>query len=135
MAEASESDHIWQLVRTINQAWLQGKAERMAEVLHPAAVFVHANFAGRVEGREACVKSYADFSSQSKVHHFQEFDPHVDVTGDTAVATYRFQIKYDMGGKTFDEAGQDVLIFNRQDGRWQVVWRAIVPLPTSEKEA
>lgn len=69
------------------------------------------------------------------MHEFRELDPRVDVFGQTAVATYRFEIRYDMGDQSYDEHGQDVLVFARQDGRWQVVWRAILPVPSPEKAA
>lgn len=127
MAEVSEQ--IARVIQILNRAWLEGQFEKIGELLHPGVVFVHPNFGGRTVGREACAKSYADFMSQAKVHDFRESAAQIDVFASTAIAAYRFDIRYEMSGKTLDEAGRDVLILNREGDRWQVVWRAMVPLP------
>jgi ketosteroid isomerase-like protein len=57
---------------------------------------------------------------------FHEGDATIDVFGDTAIATYRFEIAYEMNGKTFSESGRDVFIFVRAEEGWQAVWRTVV---------
>jgi ketosteroid isomerase-like protein len=125
MPEAREE--ILQLIQTLNRSWLKGKFEKIPELLHPDVVFVHPQFAGWTAGREACAKSYSDFMSQAKVHEFRDSDAQIDVFGATAIATYRFDIRHEMSGKTIAHAGRDVLVLNQSDGRWQVVWRAMLP--------
>jgi ketosteroid isomerase-like protein len=133
MPEASEE--ILQLIKILNQAWLEGKFEKIPELLHPHVVFVHPNFAGQTAGRQACAKSYADFMSQAKVLRFRDSDAQIDVFGATAIATYRFEIRYEMAGKTFDETGRDVLVLNNARDQWQVVWRCLVSFPEVIKRA
>jgi ketosteroid isomerase-like protein len=135
MSEIGEAEHIRQFIQTLNRAWLEGQFEKIGELLHPDVVFVHPNFAGRSVGREACAKSYADFMSQAKVHEFRQTDAQIDVFGATAIATYRFDIRYEMSGQTLTEPGEEVLVLNRANGPWQAVWRAIVLLPQATKTA
>ena len=74
------------------------------------------------------MKSYKDFRSQAIIHDPHEEDAAIDVFGDTAIATYRFEITYEMNGKTFNESGRDIFIFVREEEGWQAVWRTVVPM-------
>ncbi len=121
-------DGAWEVVRRINRAWTSGDLDDMAELFHPDVVVVHPNFEGRSEGREACVGSYRDFAAQATVKRLDEFDPQVDVFGDTAVVTYGFQLEYEMGGAALLDRGRDLFVLRRRDGSgpWQVIWRTLV---------
>ncbi len=93
---------------------------------------VQPGFGRRVSGREACVASYAEFAAAGTVHAYDESDHTVDVWADTAVATYRFRIDFEVGGERYLEAGHDLLVFSRIDDGWRIVWRTLAPLPASE---
>ena len=117
---------LWDAVVASNRAWLQGRVSEVAGLFHADAVAV-AGAGRRVEGRDAIVRSYADYCAAAKTHAFEELEHTVDVLGDVAVVTYRFSVRYEMNGVTYDELGREVLVFTRQDGRWGVAWRTQIP--------
>ncbi|MFQ6092825.1 MAG: hypothetical protein ACE5OR_09110, partial [bacterium] len=49
--------------------------------------------------------------------------------GDTAVASYQFEIDWVSNGEEHSEIGHDVLVFVRKRGKGLAVWRAVVPQP------
>ena len=51
-----------------------------------------------VRGLAACIDSYRDFTIEANVLRFEELAPAIDVSGDTAVASYDFEITYELGG-------------------------------------
>jgi uncharacterized protein (TIGR02246 family) len=128
----SDQETIARLLSAINEAWRAGHAEDLAQVFADEMVLEKPGFTGRIEGREACAKSYGHFMDNATVMHFEAAEPTVDVWGDTAVASYSFEIEYKAGGPVHRESGRDVFVFTRHEGRWQAVWRTVVPLPTPE---
>ncbi|MBN2289905.1 MAG: nuclear transport factor 2 family protein, partial [Candidatus Glassbacteria bacterium] len=120
---------IIRLLQKINRAWVEGRPEELGEYFHEKAVIVHPGFQGRSEGREACVSGYRDFISRAEVREYRETGFAVDLWGDTAVASYQFEIAYAMGGKEYRESGRDLFVFTREGGRWLAAWRTLFPTP------
>ncbi|HSB09139.1 MAG TPA: nuclear transport factor 2 family protein [Blastocatellia bacterium] len=129
MASAGSTDvefEIRELVQRMNEAWVKGHPEELASFFSEDIVMVHPDFAQRTEGRDACVASYADFCTQADIQDFKLGDLAIDVSGDTAVATYSYDIAYEMGGERFNDKGRDVFVFSRSSGKWQAVWRTMI---------
>jgi uncharacterized protein (TIGR02246 family) len=120
------ADEIWQLVQRMNDAWAKDGTEELASFFHEDIVMVHPDFTQRTEGRAACVASYEDFRKQAAILDFKISSPGIDVFADTAIATYSYEIVYEMGGERFNDTGRDVFIFVRENGRWQAVWRTMI---------
>jgi hypothetical protein len=78
------------------------------------------------EGKTACAESYQDFVIRAAIHHFSEHSPFVRVSFPTAVAGYRYDIRYGMEGVLHEETGQDLLICVHEDGRWKVLCREVL---------
>jgi ketosteroid isomerase-like protein len=126
-------DEIRQIVSAINDAWTQGRPADAAGSFHAGVVNVYPGFSGREVGARAFVESYRDFARQAAIHSFSMTDMAVDIFGDTAVASYRYIIDYDMGGQTFHDVGHDLFVFKREStGPWRVVWRTLVPQSTTQ---
>jgi ketosteroid isomerase-like protein len=124
-AERDRAD-VRAILGRINRAWLHGAWDDLAACLHEDMVIIAPRFEERTEGRDACIASYRKFMEDATVHQYHETKPDIHVVGDTAVATYRFQILYTMGTTDFDESGWDVFVFNRTAGDWRAVWRTLV---------
>lgn len=90
-------------------------------------VTVFPGLAGRAEGRDACVQSYEDFRRQATLHDFQESEMSIDLFGNVSIATYRYEIAYEMKGQSFHDKGGDLFVFVRESGRWLAVWRTLIP--------
>jgi uncharacterized protein (TIGR02246 family) len=122
---------VWQAIRAGNRAWLGGDPNAVAPLFHENAVMLAPGFEQRVVGREAIVGSFVEYCKVAKTLAFEESGESVDVFGNTAVVSYRFKVRYELGGSTHEEAGQELLVLRQQAERWQIVWRTQVPLVAS----
>jgi uncharacterized protein (TIGR02246 family) len=135
MPSSEASTHrqeIREVVEQLNDAWVKGSPEKLATFFREDIAMVHPDFVQRTEGREACIASYVDFCSQAKVNDFKLGETSIDVFGDTAVATYSYEISYEMGGERFTDSGRDLFVFIRENDRWQAVWRTMI-IPQEQK--
>lgn len=121
-----DADEIWQLIQRMNDAWAKGGPEDLASFFREDIVMVHPDFTQRTEGIDACVASYQDFCKQAQIRDFKINNPGIDVFGDTAIATYSYEITYEMGGEQFNDTGRDIFVFVRQSGQWRAVWRTMI---------
>jgi hypothetical protein len=127
-------DEIQDIVRGINEAWLERRPADLARFLHDEIVMAPPGFQGHVRGRQAAVDSYEQFAAAATVHAADFDEPNVQAWGDTAVATYRFTLDYAMGGVRIQDTGWDVLVLRRAADTWQVVWRTIIPEDGAESQ-
>jgi hypothetical protein len=126
-AEQQAQEEIKQILKKINEAWVSGHPEKLQDYFHADMVVAQLGI-GRVGiGRQACIQSYKDFVSRAIVREVKESDHSIDVWGDTAVASYTYEIDYEMNGKEHSDSGQDVFVFIRDKGKWLAVWRTLVP--------
>ena len=117
------------LVRDINLAWRSGHADDLNRYFHDDMVIVAPGFAQRVEGRAACVASYAEFVSQAKIREYRESEPAIDLWGNTAVTSFSWDIEYEMKGTVSRATGRDIFVFAREGGNWRAVWRTMLVDP------
>ena len=122
-----DTEEIWGLVQRMNDAWAKpGGPEDLASFFREDIVMVHPDFIQRTEGRDACVASYEDFCRQAAIRDFKISNPGIDVFVNTAIATYSYEIRYEMGGELFNDTGRDIFVFVRENDRWQAVWRTMI---------
>lgn len=122
-----DADEIWDLVQRMNDAWAKpGGPEELASFFREDIVMVHPDFTYRTEGRDACVASYEDFCRQAEIRDFKINNPGIHVFGNTAIATYSYEIAYEMGGERFNDTGRDIFVFVRENDRWRAVWRTMI---------
>jgi uncharacterized protein (TIGR02246 family) len=124
--QPSAIDEIRELIERMNDAWVKGEFEQLSSFFREDIAMVHPDFVQRTEGREACIASYRDFCTQAKVNDFKLGETSIDVFDDTAVATYSYEISYEMGGEQFTDTGRDLFVFIRDNDRWQAVWRTMI---------
>ena len=129
----SDREEVRLLLDTINDAWLKGRPEDLADVLnrcfHNDMVIRGPDLRTVATGREACVRSYEEFLREATVRECTLSDPDIDLWGNTAVATYSWDMTYQMGGQVYHESGHDLFALARGRKGWRAVWRAILPSP------
>jgi ketosteroid isomerase-like protein len=125
-------DEIQEIVREINEAWVERRPADLARFLDDQIVVAPPGFQGQVKGRQAALDSYDQFAAAATVHAADFDEPDVQAWGDTAVAIYRFTLDYATGGARNQDTGWDVLVLRRTAGTWQVVWRTIIPGDSAE---
>jgi ketosteroid isomerase-like protein len=124
----ADREQIRGILSDINRAWLDGNTDVLERHFHDDMVIAQPGFGIMGEGRDACVDSYKDFADSASVSDLKESEHIVLVWGDTAVASYKFEIEFEMDGKARREAGYDLFVFARQAGRWLAVWRTVLPV-------
>jgi hypothetical protein len=129
----TDDDHaaIRDLLARLTDAWRGRRYDEIGPLLDERVVFVTPSFIARSEGRDACIYSYRQFVEAATIHHYAESNHSIDVWGDTAVASYRFDIEWQMNGPRTRQWGFDVFTLVRRDGAWRIAWRLLVePSPT-----
>lgn len=135
-------DRIWQIIETINRIFMDGKGfDRIGPFFHDCVVMLPPGFNRRAEGKATCLRYYEDAGSQMVLHKLEGSDKHIDVWGNTAVVTYRYDCIWDYQGKTFKDNGYEILVFIKEDENWQITWRTSIPgsrqiekCPTEEEQ-
>jgi hypothetical protein len=89
---------------------------------------VFPGFSGRAEGRDANVAVFTDFCTHAVVRAYTERDRQIDVVGDTAVASFAYEMVYERSGERTRATGRDLWVFARQEGVWLAVWRTMLDL-------
>jgi ketosteroid isomerase-like protein len=128
MSDPPSRDAVADALQQINRTWLEGRPRDLAPFLHPAIVMVFPGFSGRAEGAEALMAGFVDFCDNAEMQEYGESDLQIDVTGDTAVASYAFDMLYKRSSANYRATGRDLWVFSRQGGKWLAVWRTMLDL-------
>src|SRR5262245_45669707 len=128
MADESKREDALATMRRINRAWLDGRIDDLAPMVHPEIVMVFPGFSGRMQGREGFLAGFRDFCENAKIQELHEHDHQADVAGDTAVVTFRYEMVYERSGKRYRTTGRDLWVFQNEGGAWIAVWRAMLDL-------
>ena len=126
--DKSERQDAAKAMRRINQAWVDGQVEDLAPMVHPEIVMVAPGFSGSIQGREDFLAGFRDFRQNATMHEFREYDQQVDVAGNTAVVTFRYEMVYERSGERYRSTGRDLWVFEKQDGAWIAVWRTMLDM-------
>ena len=116
------------ILRKLSSAWQNRRYEELADLFDRSIVMVLPAFSGRIEGREAVIDSYPEFMETATVSDYQEDLPTIDVWGDTALASYHWEMKWIRGGIEDSASGYDAFVCARNsdgDGSWRPVWRTM----------
>jgi hypothetical protein len=122
-------ERVRQTLRGLTAAWRDGRLEDVPPYFRANVVFVQPGFGEGVQGRDACLETYRQFLALATIHGYQEDEPVIHVFDDTAVATIRFEIDYELESGRFQETGHDIVVLKRDGGTWLVAWRTLVPGP------
>jgi hypothetical protein len=88
MVAEFKSEDVAATMRQINRAWLEGRVDDLAPLVHDEIVMVGPGFNGKTQGQEVFLAGFRDFCDNSTVQEFSEHDQQVDLVGDTAVLTF-----------------------------------------------
>jgi uncharacterized protein (TIGR02246 family) len=123
---------IWTLIDQCNDAWTSSRPSDVAVLYAEDAVLVAPGVADTIIGRDAIVDTYVQFVRTATVDRFDVTRRSLNRFGDTAVATYVFDITYTTGEATHHERGEEILVLHRHESGWKVSWRTQVsPEPPS----
>lgn len=117
------------ILMEINRIWQNAPPEQIAELvapyLTPDVVVVAPNLARAAKGRASVAASYRDFIRSTKILELNVEAPQVDYSGNVAVATMRWKMRYDFDGMASAQSGYDTYVFRFEEGRWRICWRSV----------
>ena len=128
LMDESKHENAAAAMRHINQAWLHGRVDDLARLVHAEIVMVLPDFAGKIRGRELFLAGFRDFCQNAAIQEFREQDQQVDVAGDTAVITFRYEMVYERSGQRYRANGRDLWVFEKHGEAWTAVWRALLEM-------
>jgi len=114
------------VIEKINAAWAKNRVDELEQYFHEDMVIVAPEFGGRLEGRDACIGSYREFTGRATVDDLRLDEVSIDVCGPTAVATYRFAVTYTMNEARHRNIGWDIFVFTRENDCWLATWRTML---------
>ena len=118
----------------ISAAWQERRYDSLRQFFADNMVLALPAFSARHDGAENIVESYREFMDRVTLTEYREEEPAIDVWGDTAVVTYRWEMAWLAGTVPNREAGHDVFVFRRDPGGpWQAVWRTMSFDPPAQK--
>ena len=120
------------VLAAISRAWQERRYEELTEFFAPNMVLVLPGFAGRLEGRESIMASYQEFMDRITLTEYREAEAAVDVLGDTAMASFRWEMTWLAGVVPNRAAGHDAFLLQRvpaddagRTPRWIALWRTM----------
>lgn len=132
MDEKKRTDEVIGTIREMNRCWTGTWNEKeFREYIHPDAVAIVPTTPGRLEGRDAYVAGWRAFADQARIIAWEETGHQVRLHAAdlSAVVTYFFSIRFDMGGQEHVMRGRDMFFLNRVGKRWLVVADQFSPEP------
>ncbi len=122
MTEMTQTEReVWRTVQELNQAWTGGRVDALERYFHRDMVAITPMDRERLEGRMACIASWARFVDQATIHDWRELDPLVRIHENAAVVTCYYELDCSLDGERTRLAGRDLLFMVKESGRWQVV--------------
>ena len=131
-------DAVRQAVTALSEAWRHRRYDQLRTLFADDIVFALPGFQGRLEGATAVVASYREFMDRATLTEYREDPPAIDVWGDTAVVSFRWDMGWLAAGVSNRGAGHDVFIFrwtlggpNAASG-WRAIWRTMTFEPPGD---
>ncbi|HEY7212839.1 MAG TPA: nuclear transport factor 2 family protein [Bryobacteraceae bacterium] len=128
MEHQSAIDAVAAATHRINQLWLTGHVDDLAPLVHAQVVMAVPGFGARIQGREQFLAGFRDFCDNAKIEEFRESDEQVDLAGNTAIVTFRFEMIYERASERYRTTGRDFWVFQNQDSKWLAVWRTMLDM-------
>ena len=116
-----------QRVAQLNREWVERHLDHLSQHCWEDVVLVLPGGTGRVQGRDAVVASFRDFTTTCELLEWSDRDWHVDHCGATAVVSYVFTMKYRRAGEVWRATGRDLYVLEQKSG-WQIAWRTMLDI-------
>lgn len=126
--QTSDVERVKNLLHLINNAWREGHTDDLSTLLHPDIVMVFPNFSGRSSGSSAMLAGFKDFCENAHVHEYAESNFQIDVIGNSAVASFSFDMIYERDGSKYRSTGRDLWVFSKNDLEWKATWRTMLDI-------
>lgn len=126
-AQSQEVAAILTFLESFNASWMKLNVEALKAMLHPEVIFVSGERIDQeIKGRDACLSSIQEFTSQAKTHSFKVLDTQVSIWQQTANLRFDYAVVYEMEEQTFEEGGAELWTLSKKEGKWKLCWRGLL---------
>ena len=132
MKDTARIHEIETMIRDMNLCWTAGwHEEQFRYYIHPDAVAIVPTTPGRLEGQDAYVAGWREFTEAAVIHEWKETDLKVQLYagGKCAVVTYFFLITFAMGTQTQTMKGRDMFFLVKEGKKWLIAADQFSPEP------
>lgn len=127
MSTSDERAIIADLLRKLTMAWRSADFAALEPIFHDRMVIgAPGQTMTLIEGRSACIDTYRDFVERVVIETYTEDPAWIGVWGDTAVASYSWDMTWTDDEGFHAASGQDVLTWSKDGGSWRVVGRMLL---------
>ena len=124
------------VLKKVSDAWLRGAPENLPaaveDCFHADVIFRGANFQVVAQGIPAAIASFQGFMRTATIASCRLGKPQIDLAGETAIATFQWEMSYRFGDTDHHETGYEIDVLTRNDaGKWLIRWRTLVLTPRS----
>jgi ketosteroid isomerase-like protein len=131
MSDAAREAVIRSVLSHIDAAWRHKRFDGLDDCFDENAVIVGPTYTTQyATGRAACADSYREFARNPAIIEYHETNHELHSWPDTAVYTFSWEIKFQLGHGPQRESGTDQLVLNRFGDVWRVVFRYIYFAPS-----
>ncbi len=131
---SDSQNKLWTLAKQINDCWHKGNPSELSHFFHQEVVFNSPDFVHQIKGKDDCVQTYFDFLENSEVLLYNTSNPKVEMFASTGIIAYDFEMKYKQNDKVHHEIGTDILVFQKTENSWKVIWRGLSNLKNKTKK-
>ena len=110
-------------LRRLIDSWRSGHVADMVPFLHEDIVMKYPGFAGPLNGTRELIAGFEEFCKNARVLEYIESDEQIDIIGNAAVVTFRFEMLYERPSYRERSRGRDLWVFERGTSGWVAVWR------------
>lgn len=118
-AGGGENDRLFNLVRRINQAWVEGRPNDILRLSYRGGTFLIGDYSPfYITGTEEIREHFADFYSTGRVNSLAEVNPMVKIFGNMAAVTFDFDLDYAINNQQRRAPGRAMYTFARSGASW-----------------
>ena len=121
-----DETEVHKTLSAINNAWRNCRTEEMKSYLHPNIVMKLPGFSQDIKGRKALIDGFNEFCTNAQVLEYSESDEQINVIGNCAVVSFKFEMIYEREKYRDKSTGRDLWIFETQGKNWVAVWRTML---------
>jgi ketosteroid isomerase-like protein len=132
MDDTIVKNEVWKTVQELNRIWTKpGNRNELEKYFHKDMVAITPSDIERRIGRKSCMEGWIAFAEAATIHSWKETDPLIQIynNGKTAIVTYDYECQCEMGGKSLNLRGRDMMTLVKEDGRWWLVADQFSPFP------
>jgi hypothetical protein len=119
-------DDVRRALDALNAAWRERRFTDLAACLDEQIVMRGPGLIELVRGRDALVKSYADFMTKSDVTEYVESGHAIDRWDGMAIARFDWSMTWIQNGKEDRASGQDLFVFQQRGAAWIAIERVML---------